>query len=160
MSAPEVSPHELGAVLTAAVRRSGLRLTGPRRRILVALGQLGHATPETLALALAGDGGSDVAPSTIYRNLEALATAELVRHSHLDHGAPSYYLAEHGDHLHLVCRACGKLTSADPALAAVLARNLLSHSGFDADVTHMAIHGQCRVCTGAAEGGSGSAPQS
>jgi Fur family ferric uptake transcriptional regulator len=121
-------------------------MTGPRRRVLQALAQLGHATPETLAAAVSGDGGGAVAPSTIYRNLESLATAGLVRHSHLDHGPPSYYLAEHGDHLHLVCRSCGRVTSADPGLAAGLARSLLQQDGFDADVTHMAIHGQCSRC--------------
>jgi Fur family transcriptional regulator, ferric uptake regulator len=128
------------------LRRAGLRLTAPRRRVLAALARRGHATPEEVAGEVSGDGGGRLPASTIYRNLESLASAGVVRHSHLDHGAPSYHLAEHGDHLHLVCRGCGTVLEADPALAADLAAGLRALHGFAADVTHMAIHGHCERC--------------
>lgn len=128
------------------LRQAGLRLTAPRRRVLAALARLGHATPEELAAEVSADGGGPVPGSTIYRNLQSLAAADVVRHSHLDHGAPSYHLAEHGDHLHLVCRGCGAVLEADPALAAGLAESLRARHGFDAAVTHMAIHGRCARC--------------
>lgn len=128
------------------LRAAGLRLTSPRRRLLSALGALGHATPEALTTAICADGGGSLPASTVYRNLEALTAAGLVGHSHLDHGAPTYHLAEHGDHLHLVCRGCGSVQEADPDLATALRRNLRSGHGFEADVTHMAIHGRCARC--------------
>lgn len=131
------------------LRRRGYRVTGPRRRVLVALGRLGHATPDQLASALARDGGAPIALSTVYRNLEALTEAGVVTHSHLDHGPPSYHLVDHGDHLHLVCGRCGSVTEAEPDAAGELAGNLLREHGFVADVTHMAIHGCCRRCAGA-----------
>jgi len=135
-----------GADLQLRLRAAGLRLTGPRRRVLSALGRLGHATPEKLAGALAQDGGGELPASTIYRNLESLAGAGLVRHTHLDHGAPSYHLEAHGEHLHLVCRRCGRVIEAEPGLAAELARNLRAGHGFEPEVTHMAIHGRCARC--------------
>lgn len=128
------------------LRKRGLRVTRQRQRILTALAQLEHATPDALAEHLAADGEATLALSTIYRNLEALTGAGVVAHSHLDHGAPSYHLMEHGDHLHLVCSRCGTVAEADPALAADLVRNLSAVHGFDANVTHMAIHGHCARC--------------
>ncbi len=122
-------------------------MTGPRRRVLTALERLGHATPEELSAALADDGAASLPASTIYRNLESLARAGIVRHSHVHHGPPTYHLPEHGDHLHLVCRVCGEIVEASPTLARDLARNLWDAHGFDAEVTHMAIHGRCRDCT-------------
>ena len=135
----------------AALRRTGRRLTAPRRRLVDALGSLGHATPDQLAAAVAAE-GRPMALSTVYRNLEALTEVGLVAHTHLDHGAPSYHLVDHGVHLHLVCGGCGSVTQADPQHAGALAGNLLRSHGFVADVTHMAIHGRCADCTTTGEG--------
>ncbi|MGI8946718.1 MAG: Fur family transcriptional regulator [Ornithinimicrobium sp.] len=137
-----VEPAEVQQRLRAA----GLRLTGPRRRVLAALARVGHATPEQLSGALERDGEGELPASTIYRNLESLAGVGLVRHTHLDHGAPSYHLDAHGEHLHLVCRQCGRVLEADPAMAGELARNLRARHGFEPEVTHMAIHGRCARC--------------
>lgn len=127
------------------MRDAGLRMTEPRRRVLQALEELGHATPDALVGHLAGRHQAMPA-STVYRNLDSLAGAGLVRHSHMHDGAPAYHLPTHGHHLHLVCRGCGEVVEADPELARDLARNLLHAHGFDADVTHMAIDGHCRRC--------------
>jgi len=118
--------------------------------VLEALDQLGHATAEALVAHL-GAQSSGLPASTVYRNLESLAGAGLVRHSHMHHGAPAYHLPTHGHHLHLVCRGCGDVIEADPELAHELARNLRRIHGFDADVTHMAIDGRCRRCSGERE---------
>ena len=129
------------------MRDAGLRMTEPRRRVLGALAHLGHATPEVLVAYLAQQSAS-LPASTVYRNLESLAGAGLVRHAHMHHGAPAYHLPTHGEHLHLVCRGCGEVIEAAPELARDLARNLRRDHGFDADVTHMAIDGRCRRCGG------------
>ena len=124
-----------------------MRLTPQRQRIIDAVRALGHATPDGLAGAVAGDGGPALPLSTIYRNLEALEVAGMVWHTHLDHRSPTYHLADHADHIHLVCLSCGAviesaLTTADPFVG-----NLLTRHGFVADVKHMAIHGWCAVCS-------------
>ncbi|CAN5498899.1 transcriptional repressor [soil metagenome] len=134
-----------------------MRMTDPRRRVLQALGRLGHATPEELNAAVSADGERALPPSTIYRNLESLAQVGLVRHSHVRHGAPAYHLPDHGDHLHLVCRGCGRISQAETEIATELARNLLGAHGFDADVTHTGIHGVCRDCR-SDRAGSGHSP--
>jgi len=124
-----------------------MRLTSQRVRILEAVRDLGHATPDGLAAAVAGDGGPALSLSTIYRNLEALEEVGVVSHTHLDHRSPTYHLAEHADHLHLVCLSCGAVFESAVSTADPFVGNLLTGHGFVADVTHMAIHGWCADCS-------------
>jgi len=128
------------------LRAQGRRMTLQRQRVLDAVATLGHATPEDVVAQVARDGGAPLAPSTVYRALEALESLEVVGHTHLDHRAPSYHLADHADHIHLVCRTCGRVEQCPRELAEVFAGNVLAQNGFVADVTHMAVHGRCSRC--------------
>ncbi len=128
------------------LRAQGRRMTPQRQRVLDAVARLGHATPEDVVAQVAGDGGPALAPSTVYRALDALESLQIVGHTHLDHRAPSYHLADHADHIHLVCRSCGRVQECPQEYAEGFAGNVLAGSGFVADVTHMAIHGECGTC--------------
>ena len=101
-------PAYIGGVsdLGERLRARGKRMTPQRERVLAAVGRLGHATPDEIVAAVAPTAAPRPA-STVYRALEALRSSALVGHTHLDHRAPTYHLAEHADHLHLVCRGCG-----------------------------------------------------
>ena len=123
-----------------------MRLTPQRQRIIDAVRALGHATPDVLAAAVAQDGGPSLSLSTIYRNLEALEQVGVVSHTHLDHRSPTYHLADHAHHVHLVCLSCGAVIESEVATADPYVGNLLSSHGFVADVKHMAIHGWCAAC--------------
>jgi len=124
-----------------------MRLTPQRQRIIQAVSALGHATPDGLAVAVDQDGGPALSLSTIYRNLEALEQVGLVSHTHLDHRSPTYHLADHAKHVHLVCLSCGVVIESEVAAADQYVGNLLSRHGFVADVKHMAIHGWCAACS-------------
>jgi Fur family ferric uptake transcriptional regulator len=124
-----------------------MRLTPQRERIIAAVRALGHATPDGLAAAVDADGGTALSLSTIYRNLEALEQVGVVSHTHLDHRSPTYHLADHAEHLHLVCLSCGKVIESPVAAADPFVGNLLTRHGFVADVKHMAIHGWCEACS-------------
>ena len=91
-------------------------MTPQRQRVLDAVARLGHATPEDVVARVAEDGGPALAPSTVYRALEALESLGVVGHTHLDHRAPSYHLADHADHIHLVCRTCGRVAGVPQGL--------------------------------------------
>lgn len=134
--------HDVGEQM----RAHGRRMTSQRQRVVDAVARLGHATPEEVVSAVAGDGAARLAPSTVYRALEALEELGVVSHTHLDHRAPSYHLADHADHIHLVCRDCGRVEQCPRELADPFAGNVLRLNGFVADVTHMAIHGRCSSC--------------
>jgi len=132
--------------LGAALRARGMRLTPQRRRIVDALTALEHGTPDAVAARVAEDGGAALPLSTIYRGLDALEELGIVSHTHLDHRAPTYHLADHATHIHLVCLGCGTVSEAPIGMAAEFAGNVRDATGFDPDVTHMAIHGWCASC--------------
>ena len=128
------------------LRAQGKRLTSQRERVLTAVGVLGHATPDEIVDAVGSDGGGAVPASTVYRALDALQELGLVGHTHVDHRAPSYHLAEHATHLHVVCRGCGWVGEAPLAVADELVARLDESLGFASDVSHAAVHGVCRTC--------------
>ena len=128
-----------------------MRLTRQRERIVDAVRELGHASPDRLAAAVAQDGGPALSLSTIYRNLEALEEVGVVSHTHLDHRSPTYHLSDHADHLHLVCLSCGAVIESAVTTADPLVGNLLACHGFVADVKHLAIHGWCAACSAPAD---------
>jgi Fur family ferric uptake transcriptional regulator len=137
-----VVQHDVGEQM----RAHGRRMTSQRQRVVDAVARLAHATPEEVVSAVAHDDGPRLAPSTVYRALEALEALGVVSHTHLDHRAPSYHLADHADHIHLVCRNCGRVEQCPRELADSFVGNVLRDKGFVADVTHMAIHGRCSSC--------------
>jgi Fur family ferric uptake transcriptional regulator len=128
------------------LRARGKRLTSQRERVLAAVGRLGHATPEEVAECVAADGGGALSVSTVYRSLDALQELGLVGHTHVDHRAPSYHLAEHATHVHVVCRGCGWVGEVPLSAADELVARIDEAHGFAADVAHAAVHGRCRRC--------------
>jgi Fur family transcriptional regulator, ferric uptake regulator len=141
--------------LDAALRERGLRATPQRRQVLTAILDLGHATPEQIHEHVQAVNPA-VNLSTVYRALELLESLALVSHTHLDHGAPTYHLAAHARHLHLVCRECGSVVEAELAIARPLAAVVIERYGFTADLTHLSVHGLCADCATTANDETGS----
>ena len=142
---------EVGTDWQSQLRSRGYRLTPQRQLVLEAVGSLGHGTPEEIAAAVQ-DRVSGVSLSTVYRTLELLESIDLVRHTHLGHGAPTYSLADSHEHVHLKCRDCGGVEEVDPALFAPAVQALLDSRGFSVDVGHFAVFGRCRECSAALPG--------
>ena len=134
--------------LAERLRARGLRMTAQRTQVLDAVMALEHATPEAIGARLreqAGAGGAAPDASTVYRNLELLERLGLVWHTHLGKGAPVYHAAEH-PHLHVVCQACGEISSVASDLLDSAAERLAADLGFTVDVGHVALSGTCRAC--------------
>ena len=133
--------------LGTRLRAAGRRLTPQRQQVLDAVESLGHATPEQIVDAVAArEGAAPMALSTVYRSLDALSDLGLVSHTHVDHRVPSYHLTSHATHIHVVCRGCGSVGEAPLDVAEEFTERLDRSLGFEADVTHAAIHGLCRDC--------------
>lgn len=128
------------------LRAKGYRLTPQRQLVLEAVAELGHATPEEIVTAVRRTAGG-VNISTVYRTLELLESLDLVTHTHLDHGAPTYHAATQDDHVHLVCRDCGDVTEVAPETVIDVVERLAREEGFVADVGHLAFFGRCRGCS-------------
>ena len=131
--------------LRRELRAHGYRLTPQRQLVLEAVTALRHGTPEDICAEVrrTADG---VNISTVYRTLELLEELELVTHTHLGHGAPTYHAATDEAHLHLVCRDCGSVSEVEVDVADELVGRLRRDHGFDTDVEHFAIYGRCREC--------------
>lgn len=127
------------------LRAKGYRVTPQRQLVLEAVTNLEHATPEEICTEVQRT-ARGVNISTVYRTLELLEELGLVKHAHLGHGPPNYHLAEDAEHIHLVCRECGRAEDADPAVAEGLAERLREGFGFETDVHHLTVYGRCREC--------------
>jgi Fur family transcriptional regulator, ferric uptake regulator len=127
------------------LRESGYRLTPQRELILRAVEVLGHATPDEV-LAQVRQESAAVNVSTVYRTLEVLEEIGLVRHAHLSDRAPTYHSNTGHTHFHLVCRNCDRVVSVDPTRAAAFVATLREEQGFEADLGHLTVHGQCVEC--------------
>lgn len=135
------------------LRARGYRLTPQRQLVLEAVFELQHGTPEEIGARVRRTAAA-VNSSTVYRTLELLEQLQLVSHTHLGHGAPTYHPATASDHLHLVCRDCGTVTEVEVGLAQDLVERVRSRHGFDTDLMHFAVYGRCRHCTDALQVGA------
>ena len=122
------------------LRASGQRVTPQRRLVLEKVAALGHATPEQIHAA------SGVDLSTVYRTLELLEGLELVQHTHLGHGSPTWSMVEDHVHVHLVCRQCDAVREIPASVVAELQEKLAAEEGFAIDLSHLALTGRCAQC--------------
>jgi Fur family ferric uptake transcriptional regulator len=129
----------------ATLRERGYRLTPQRELVLKAVDRLGHATPDEV-LAAVREESQAVNISTVYRTLELLEDLGLVRHTHISDRAPTYHSTAGPDHLHLVCRACGKVTEVSPDVVAATTARLAEEYAFTTDIGHLTVFGWCRGC--------------
>jgi len=84
--------------------------------------------------------------STVYRTLELLKELSLVTETNFGEGRVRYHVAEKGHHHHLVCRTCGNIMDLEESTLYPLREMLLQEYGFDADLRHLAISGECSEC--------------
>src|SRR5687767_5891777 len=106
----------MGEAWATALRDRGYRLTPQRQLVLEAVSALRHATPEEVCAEVRRT-ASGINISTVYRTLDLLEELGLVTHTHLGHGAPTYSAATDEEHLHLVCRHCGRVSETAVAVA-------------------------------------------
>jgi Fur family transcriptional regulator, ferric uptake regulator len=84
--------------------------------------------------------------STIYRTLKLLKELQLVTEMKLDEGCIRYQAAIKGHHHHLICHLCGNVINVDESISRLLKDTLLKDYGFEADLRHLVISGECNNC--------------
>ena len=92
--------------------------------------------------------------STVYRTLELLKSLGLVMETDLGEGRVRYHSADKGHHHHLVCRTCGETIDLKESSLFPLRDTLKQEYGFEADLRHLAIFGQCSKCRKSREEGN------
>ena len=125
----------------------GYRLTPQRELVLSAVDELGHATPDQV-LAKIHEQSKAVNVSTVYRTLELLEELGLVRHTHITDRAPTYHSKATPDHVHLVCRSCGRILEAQPDEFEPISSALQRTHDFTPDLGHLTVFGRCGTCAG------------
>jgi Fur family ferric uptake transcriptional regulator len=87
--------------------------------------------------------------ATVYRTLELLGEEGLVSRASLGSGRVVYATVQHGPHVHLVCRHCGRVMDADVAPFEPLFQHIQAQYEFVCDPPHFAIYGHCVDCQAA-----------
>ncbi|HZV75885.1 MAG TPA: transcriptional repressor [Conexibacter sp.] len=147
--APPVDAPDLDSALDA-LREQGMRASAARRLVLGALYAVDTPlTAEQIAGGLAGRlPRSD--PASVYRNLEVLERAGLVRHVHLGHGPGRYARAGGPQHEYLLCDECGAVRALEPAALDPVRDVIRRELGHEARFTHFPLTGLCSDCAQAA----------
>ncbi|MGN1098665.1 MAG: Fur family transcriptional regulator, partial [Clostridia bacterium] len=94
---------------------------------------------------------SSVGTATVYRQLDKMVEAGLVRKYSLDGGACYQYVGGGQgcrEHFHLKCLKCGALIHVDCEFLSGLAPHILEHHGFEVDNSRTVMYGICRECRG------------
>jgi Fur family transcriptional regulator, ferric uptake regulator len=132
-----------------AVRARGLRLSTARRLVLQALAMADG--PMSADQVAAGVGGrvppSDLA--SVYRNLDTLERAGIVRHVHLGHGPGLWALAGDEPREYLACERCGDYRPVRSRELDVVRRYIRRTFGYAVAFDHFPLLGLCAACTSA-----------
>jgi len=132
--------------LLDTLRQRGYRLTPQREMIVEALAHAdGHVTAEEI-YAQVSDRVQTINIATVYRTLDLLVSTGLTSRIDLWDGRVVYTTAQHGPHIHLVCRCCGEILNADHHLVDALDEQLRTQYKFQADLQHLSISGVCAKC--------------
>lgn len=134
------------AGLEAALRRAGLRVTGPRRRVYAALRRLGGHRSADEVLATARAEGPPVSRMTAYNALADLLRAGLVTRADAGPGRTLWETRTDGHH-HFVCRRCARVIDVPCARGRRPCLDLPAPVG-RADEAQVIFRGLCRACGG------------
>lgn len=128
------------------LRSAGLRVTGPRRRVLSWLEQHPHSTADAVWNGVGGDTGS-VSRQAIYDVLRACEAAGLVR-SIQPAGHPARFERRvHDNHHHLVCRNCGRTRDIDCVVGDAPCLTPNEDGGFEVEEAEIVFWGLCPSCS-------------
>ncbi len=140
-----------GDVLSS-LRRSGARLTAPRRAVVRVLGEAkGWLSAEAIA-ARARRFCPSVGLVTVYRTLELLEGMGAVRRVHGPTGCHGYAPASIDDGHYIVCRDCRQVVEFDGCDVARVVRRVARRTGFQVETHMLELVGLCPACGRGASG--------
>ena len=123
------------------LRKAGLKVTQPRKRILDLLEEAGnkHVTADDIYRVLM-KAGEDVGLATVYRVLNQFESAGLVV-KHNFEGGQAYYELDSGDHHdHMVCVETGKVIEFSNSDIERLQAEIAAKHGYDIEDHSLVIY--------------------
>jgi Fur family ferric uptake transcriptional regulator len=128
------------------LRSRGFRITPQREMIIEAIAHQGNHINAEEVFALIQQRIRSVNIATVYRTLDLLVEQGLTSRIDLGEGRVMYATTQHGPHIHLVCRQCGRIIDADQEMLSTLKDQLKIEYQFAADLQHISLLGLCSSC--------------
>jgi len=137
-----INTDQLGRELAAR----GHKLTAPRRAVLDVIA----GTCESLSPAEIYERGLRRYPRlglvTVYRTLDILVEAGVLRRMHRDDGCHSYALVQAAHGHHLICSSCNQVVEFDGCDLDALFKRVARKTGFRIEGHWLEVFGRCPKC--------------
>ena len=135
--------------------RGNIRMTSAREEILnVIQKQNRHMSADEIYM-LAKSTFPQIGLATVYRTLELLSDAGIIKRLDFGTGTSSYEMSKEGDsglHHYAICERCGTSIQCNFANSSELdylkdlSKKFLSENGFELDTQHVQFYGRCKQC--------------
>jgi Fur family ferric uptake transcriptional regulator len=137
---------DLARVSEGRFRAAGKRMTSQRRLLLRILAEAGGHLDAREVYERARQHDIRLSLATVYRTLNSLREAGVVRELHLDEEHHHYELDGQDGHSHLVCLGCGRVTEVDSRAFVEAAQAIGRTSGFAIASAQVELDGYCAEC--------------
>lgn len=129
------------------LRRAGLKVTGPRIKVLGILEahRESHLSAETVYRYLV-EQGDDVGLATVYRVLTQFEAAGIVKRHHFEDDHAVFELDEGEHHDHLVCVKCGAVQEFLDEVIESRQEKIANQFAFQMTDHSLTIYGICQSC--------------
>jgi Fur family ferric uptake transcriptional regulator len=125
------------------LRETGLKSTGPRRKILELFRiQTGHLSAEEVHSLLNAE--DDIGLATVYRVLSDFEQAQIINRLHFESGKSVYELNRGEHHDHLVCLDCGHVEEFVDSQIERRQQKIANAHGFDLVDHALSLYASCR----------------
>lgn len=130
----------------AAWQRSGLRITGPRLRVIETI--VSYQAPFSAEQLYADLCMHSDAPgrATVYRTIDQLHASGWLARIHGSVGEEGYIPCQPGHLHHLVCTQCGAVTSFEGCDIEQMIANVAAQTGFSVEGHLLQLFGRCAKC--------------
>ncbi|MFZ2096538.1 MAG: Fur family transcriptional regulator [Anaerolineales bacterium] len=128
------------------LRAHGYRITPQREMIIEAIAHSGHHINADEIFTQIQQRTRSINITTVYRTLDLLVEQGLATRIDLGEERVIYATHQHGPHIHLVCKHCGRVMDANQGMLSALNVRLQTEYQFAADLQHISLVGLCRNC--------------
>ena len=129
------------------LKENGLKVTGPRLRILQLFEQaeVRHLSAAEIHQRIHAEEAS-IGLATVYRVLTQFEEAGLLIRHHFESGKAVYELKETGHHDHMLCVTCGKVIEFFCPELEALQEKIAADYGFHIQEHRLCLFGRCVDC--------------
>lgn len=130
------------------LRQAGLKVTGPRLKILELLEQAStrHLSAEEIYKTLL-ESGEDIGLATVYRVLTQFETAGLVKRQNFEDTYSVFELNQGPHHDHLVCIKCGRVDEFVDKTIEQRQKIVAKQANYQMTDHSLIIYGVCNKCS-------------